>query len=65
MAGKKQVFEGWVGAGVDVVSVAGWVNYYGVRRLVLTNIRPNRGWKKHWHPADWPPHKVRITVEEV
>jgi len=58
---KKKVIVGYVGRGADAMRIydgKGGVSLHGY----LINRRGN---KKNWATYEWPPKKVRITIEEL
>ena len=57
---RKRVFNGWMGR-MDIDRPAAWGDLDD--ELWLTEVFRLKGDKYGWVEADWPPAKVRVTVE--
>jgi hypothetical protein len=55
----KEVIEGWVGKNVGSDDLVWWS---GEQLKFRTAVRKEID-KEYWHSKNWPPKKVRITVE--
>ena len=59
----KKVLEGWIGKNeIDSVKME-----FGEDGLCVVVVSPwkTKGTKRHYTPDDWPPRKIRVTVEEI
>jgi hypothetical protein len=62
---KRYVITGWVGRDVDL----GCLRCYGAKGKwfgfrMSWGVTRKRGTYYDWSPCEWPPKKVRVTVEE-
>lgn len=58
---KKQVIYGYVGRSVK----APLKFQEGLSCALIADVHSNREPRSCWFTEDWPPRKVRVTVEEV
>ncbi len=68
--GEKHVIKGWVGKNTSVKKLTWWGNstWNGFRDyafLLCEHIYRLKGKKDSYEKEDWPPKKIRITIEEI
>ena len=57
---RKRVFNGWMGR-MDIDRPAAWGDLDD--ELLLTEVFRLKSGRDEWMKEDWPPVKVRVTVE--
>ena len=65
---KKKVFTGWIGQNDSVKDLLAWDKGTVAKTLDATAtpyLFKRKGFKAEWSPEEWPPKKVRVTVEEI
>jgi hypothetical protein len=55
----KKVFKGWVGKNDKLGGIVAWDSFGQLE----TSIEEKRLNKDFWTDEDWPPRKVKVTVE--
>lgn len=61
----KKTYTGWVRNSDDNADVMYWDGPGGCENLEgdISVIYKTKGRKKDWSPGDWPPRKIKITIE--
>lgn len=66
----KKVISGWTGKNYNKKEICRWIRGRDLNgdtycKLEIENISKPKGIKKGWTKDQWPPKKVRVTVEVI
>jgi len=62
----KKVITGWIGKGNEQPMISESMDGFpSVKEIRLDKVYENKGVKSEWEQDDWPPRKIKITIEEV
>jgi len=62
----KRVMIGWIGKeNTQPMISKEMIDYPTVKEVNLVDVYANKGVKSEWCENEWPPRKIKITIEEV
>ena len=62
----KKVMIGWIGKGNTQPMISEPMeDFPKVKEVRLDQVYENKGVKSEWYEDDWPPRKIKITIEEI
>jgi hypothetical protein len=62
----KKVLIGWIGKeNVQPMISEPMDGFPKVKEVRLDKVYENKGLKSEWEENDWPPRKIKITIEEL